>query len=273
MSSYPVPPPTYTTPQLKPYTDETPLIDVESASEASPLLVSGSIANQIEVNGIPDDFKYGTTVSDSAPQIRKAFVRKVYSILMIQIFATIIIAGTVSQSSQAIDWVMNHLWALFVPAILALVNLILLQWKRHLHPLNLVLLSTFTLLEAYVVGIAVAHYDNQIILQALGITLAVFLALTVFTFQSKYDFAGWGPFLLSAIIVFITTSFVHLLVAPFTHTTDVVITVCGCLVFSAFIVYDTYNVNKRLSPDEFIAGAVSLYLDFLNLFLRILRLQ
>jgi len=36
-------------------------------------------------------------------------------------------------------------------------------------------------------------------------------------------------------------------------------------------VYDTYIITKRLSPDEYIMGAISLYLDFINLFLSILR--
>lgn len=36
-------------------------------------------------------------------------------------------------------------------------------------------------------------------------------------------------------------------------------------------VYDTYTITKRLSPDEYIMGAISLYLDFINLFLSILR--
>ncbi|KAJ7064659.1 UPF0005-domain-containing protein [Mycena amicta] len=270
MSSYPVPPPTYAA-QTKAPTEDTPL--VETASETSPLLVGGSMANQIQVDEwVPDDFKYGTTVSDSAPQIRKAFIRKVYTILMIQILTTIAVAGALSQSSTAIDWVMNHLWAFFVPLIGTIVNLVFLQWKRHSHPLNLVLLSTFTLMEAYILGIAVAHYDNHIILQALAITFAVFLALTIFTFQSKYDFTGMAPYMLSSLVVLVTASCVHMLVSPFNRTSEVVITVAGCLIFGAFIVFDTYGINKRLSPDEFILGAISLYLDFINLFLRILRL-
>ncbi|KAF7318726.1 hypothetical protein HMN09_00384700 [Mycena chlorophos] len=282
-ASYPVPPPIYTdepTPTKPAKTQETPLVDIgeeprasTSTGEGSPLLVGSSIANQVEVDDVPDDFKYGTTVAESAPQIRKAFVRKVYAILLVQIFTTIAIAGTVSQSKQLIDWVMNNLWAIFVPLIATLPLLILLQWKRHVHPLNLFLLAAFTLTESYVMGVAVAHYDNHIILQALGITFAVFLSLSAFTFQSKYDFSSAAPYALSSLVVLITASFIHILVAPFDRTTDVLITVTGCLIFGAFIVYDTHAINKRLSPDEFISGAISLYLDFVNLFLRILRLS
>ena len=48
---------------------------------------------------------------------------------------------------------------------------------------------------------------------------------------------------------------------PFSRTMDLVFAIGGCLLFSGYIVYDTYNINKRLSPDEYIMGAISLYLE------------
>jgi FtsH-binding integral membrane protein len=82
-----------------------------------------------------------------------------------------------------------------------------LYWKRHNHPLNLILLSVFTLLEAFTIGIVTAFYPNKVVLQALSvilvsvlcidadvagrlITLAIFTGLTLFTFQSKVGFSG-----------------------------------------------------------------------------------
>ena len=49
---------------------------------------------------------------------------------------------------------------------------------------------------------------------------------------------------------------------PFSRTTDLVFAIGGCLLFSGYIVYDTYIINKRLSPDEYIMGAISLYLEY-----------
>ena len=59
---------------------------------------------------------------------------------------------------------------------------------------------------------------------------------------------------------------------PFGRTMDLVYAIGGTLLFSGYVVYDTYLINSRLSPDEYILGAISLYLDFLNLFISILRL-
>ncbi|KAF8210446.1 inhibitor of apoptosis-promoting Bax1-domain-containing protein [Mycena galopus ATCC 62051] len=268
MSNYPVPPPSYgTAPPAKPR-DEAyePLL-----SSAGPSHQAGNIFDQPDVDDVPDDFKYGTTVSDSSPEIRNAFVRKVYTILLCQIFATVLVGGGLHLTPGVVGWVQTHVWSFYLPLFGTLVNLGLLYWKRHTHPWNFVLLSTFTLLEAFTLGIVVAFYDNVLVLQALLITLGVFIGLTLFTFQSKYDFEGLGPWLFGGLIALCMTGFVGIII-PFNQTMDLIYAIGGCLLFSGYIVYDTYLINAKLSPDEYIMGAISLYLDFINLFLSILRL-
>ena len=49
---------------------------------------------------------------------------------------------------------------------------------------------------------------------------------------------------------------------PFSRTLDLVYAAGGTLLFSGYVVYDTYMINKRLSPDEYIMGAISLYLEY-----------
>jgi FtsH-binding integral membrane protein len=63
-----------------------------------------------------------------------------------------------------------------------LVNLGLLYWKRHNHPWNLLLLSTFTVMEAFTLGVVVAFYDNIIVMQALS---ANPIAITPFCVSHK----------------------------------------------------------------------------------------
>ncbi|KAI0687895.1 inhibitor of apoptosis-promoting Bax1-domain-containing protein [Cytidiella melzeri] len=258
-TNYTQPPPVYTGPSKAKPDEEAaqPLL-----SPAGPS--SGGYYDQPEAGDIPDDFKYGTCVYDSAPEIRNAFVRKVYTILFCQILATCVVAGTLSQSKSAIFWVQTHTWAFLVPLFGTLVNLGILYWKRHSHPLNLILLSTFTLLEAFTLGVTVAFFDNVIVLQALLITLGVFIGLTLFTFQSKYDFTGMGPWLFGGLIAMVMTGFVQMII-PFGRTMDFFFAIGGTLLFSGYVVYDTYIITKKLSPDEYIMGAISLYLDFINL--------
>ncbi len=48
---------------------------------------------------------------------------------------------------------------------------------------------------------------------------------------------------------------------PFSRTVDLIYAICGTLLFSGYIIYDTHVITKRLSPDEYIMGAISLYLE------------
>ncbi|KAH8119028.1 UPF0005-domain-containing protein [Phellopilus nigrolimitatus] len=271
MSNYSTPPPSYQPNKSYSSTDEAaqPLL---GSPRAGPSAGTGGNAIYDQPDGdIPDDFKYGVSVSESSPEIRNAFVRKIYSILFCQILATCIFGGGISQSPSAIFWVQTHIWAFYVPMFGTLVTLGLLYWKRHSVPANYILLSIFTLFEAFTLGVVMAFYDNDVILQALIITLGVFTGLTLFTFQSKYDFSGLGPWLFGALLALLMTGLVGIFI-PFGKTMDLIYAIGGCLIFSGYIVYDTYMISNKLSPDEFILGAISLYLDFINLFINILRL-
>lgn len=46
----------------------------------------------------------------------------------------------------------------------------------------------------------------------------------------------------------------------------------GAVLFCGFILFDTHLIMHRLSPEEYVLASVSLYLDFINLFLYILRI-
>lgn len=273
MSNYPQPPPSYSSPKSA-YgsTEDTrePLLGGRWSPQPGSSS-GGGIHNQPRPGDIPDDFKYGVTVDGSSVDVRNAFVRKVYTILFVQILATTIVGGVLSQSPSAVLWVQANPWSYYTPMFGVFINLGLLYWKRHQHPLNLILLSTFTLLEAFTLGILCAYFDNTIVLQALLITLGVFFGLTIFTFQSKYDFSGMGPWLFGGLIALCMTGFVGIFI-PFSKTIDLLYAIGGTILFSGYIVFDTYMINSRLSPDEYIMAAISLYLDFLNLFLSILRL-
>jgi hypothetical protein len=271
MSNYPQAPPGYQpapqSPQKYP--------QYGAANSSDPLLgeTHGQSSGGVRASDdsdLPDDFKYGVTVSESAPEIQQAFVRKVYSILFAQLLGTCIV-GWLASSERSVAWVQTHQWAIFIPLFGSLINLGLLYWKRHSHPTNYLLLASFTLLESWSLGLIVSYYDNVIVLQALLITVGVFLGLTLFTLQSKYDFSGMGPFLFGGLLVLMMTGIVGIFI-PFGQTMDLIYACGGCLIFSGYIVFDTYIITKRLSPDEFIMGAVSLYLDFINLFISILRL-
>jgi FtsH-binding integral membrane protein len=118
--------------------------------------------DQAADDDLPDDFKVGVTVIDCDVEIRVAFIRKVYSILFVQLLATSLVALAMSLPA-AIEFTHANPWTMWVPMLGSLVALFGVYWKRHEHPLNLVLLGLFTLLEAVMIGSVTSYYESRIV--------------------------------------------------------------------------------------------------------------
>ncbi|TIA84490.1 hypothetical protein E3P94_00273 [Wallemia ichthyophaga] len=220
--------------------------------------------SQMPDGDLPDDFKYGATISECVREVRMASVRKIYTILTLQLLATFATGFWVSYSQSMQTFILKHPNTLFVPIIGSFVTLGLTYWQRHKVPANFALLSSFTACEALAIGAVISTFENKtIVLQALLCTAIVFIGLTAFTFQSKYDFSGLAPILSVGIFGMIGFGLVGLFV-PFSSTVSLVYGIIGVALFSLYVVYDTHQIFNRLSPDEYILASISLYLDFLN---------
>lgn len=167
-------------------------------------------------------------------------------------------------------WTFQHPGWFFGAVGVSIVSMIATFWKATSSPLNVIFLTLFTVFEAITIGWAMPMYDSDTILKAFILTTIVFLGLTLFTFQTKYDVSSWYPFLAVTLIVFCFVTAAQM-IFPFSSAADLALGVVGCLLFSAYIIFDTHRLLHRLHPDQWVLAAVSLYLDFLNLFIQILR--
>ncbi|WFD26506.1 hypothetical protein MNAN1_001489 [Malassezia nana] len=217
-----------------------------------------------------DDFKVGVTVEQSAPEIRAMFVRKVYSVLFCQILGSAVVASAL-HATAASSWIQTHTWSMLLATVGSFVSLGLVYWKRHTHPTNLLMLSLFTAFESLTLGAVISFVDQSVVLKAFFITTFLFLGLTLFTLQSEYDFSSLGAWLYWALFILVGTGLVQLFF-PYNHMFEILYSAGGCAVFSGYIVYDTWLLQRHLSPDDWVLANVSLYLDVVNLFLSVLRL-
>ena len=144
---------------------------------------------------------------------------------------------------------------------------------KNQHPLNAQLLFVWTLMEAYTVGVVCASYtaagQGRIVVEALILTLSVFAVLTLYTFQSKRDWSFLGAGLYSGLWLLIFWGLFSWFVPALAGG---LYSLFGALLFSGYIIFDTWQITERLGYDDHILAAVTLYLDILNLFLFILRL-
>ncbi|PVV01163.1 hypothetical protein BB560_004429 [Smittium megazygosporum] len=233
-------------------------------SETTAISVSGD-------DGTENIFKVDDFVSESSLSVRMAFVRKVYSILTIEIFATIAWILLLQNKPSMQIWFFQNQWLIIVSFLSAIISLIILLFKSKSFPSNFILLSVFVSSESIVLGYVTSTYSQIVVLQALLITLGIFIALTVFTMQSNYDFSDLGPMLIFGLWGLILVGIVQIFV-PFSSSLEFVICIFGVLIFCGLIVYDTFLIMKKLTPEEYILASVTLYLDFINLFMYILRL-
>lgn len=189
----------------------------------------------------------------------------------VQLLATAIMSSISFFSDSYRTWIQSNVWVMFVSLFGALGLMLVTFWKRKSYPTNLLFLSGFTLLEAYAISVVTSFYESRIVLQALILTLGLFVGLTLFACQTKYDFTNWMPYLFGALWFLILFGFVAMFV-PHSSTLELVYGGLGALIFSGYILVDTQLIMRHYHVEEEIAASISLYLDVLNLFLSILRI-
>ncbi|KAL0278241.1 UNVERIFIED_CONTAM: hypothetical protein PYX00_000112 [Menopon gallinae] len=219
---------------------------------------------------IVNDFAYKNNVANAPIEIRMGFLRKVYSLLALQLTLTVVFCATCMFSNTVQFFIRNNQWLVIVGFFASIGVLIALHVKRRHHPTNLFLLAAFTIIQSYTLSVITTYYDQIIVLEALFLTLAVQIGLTLFTLQSKRDFSKLGAGLFAGICILLVGEIIHIFVGG--SGFEFALSLGGAFLFSLFIVYDTHMIMHHLSPEEYILATINLYLDIINLFLHILRI-
>ncbi|KAG8389305.1 hypothetical protein BUALT_Bualt02G0215600 [Buddleja alternifolia] len=204
-------------------------------------------------------------------ELRWSFIRKIYTIVSIQLLLTIAVASvvvTVHPISHFFTATSAGLALYILLIITPFIVLCPLSYYYQRHPLNYFLLGIFTLALAFAVGLTCAYTSGKVILEAVILTAAVVVSLTLYTFWAAkrgHDFNFLGPFLFGAIIVLMLFGMIQIFF-PLGKISVMIYGCLGAIIFCGYIIYDTDNLIKRYTYDQYIWAAVILYLDVLNLF-------
>ncbi len=171
-----------------------------------------------------------------------------------------------------------------------------LKWVVMLAPLGFVLFLSFRVqkmsvgaaqisfwLFAAVMGLSLSSifliFTGQSITQIFFITAAAFGGLSLWGYTTKKDLSGWGSFLIMGVVGIIIAALVNLFLQS--GALQFAISVIGVLVFAGLTAYDTQRIkdgylmvrhDTAMVAKSAIMGALSLYLDFINMFLFLLQL-
>jgi len=224
----------------------------------------------------------GQSFSDKA--VRRAFMKKVYGILSVQLAFTVgcivFFMFYVSGHGGGQRFVRENIVLLYVSLGITLVVLfpmVCVRSLRRTFPINFILLAVFTIAESICLGMVSSLYSTESVVIAAGITALIVFFLTIFAFQTKIDFTMFRGIMGCVLFVFIIAGLVMLFV-PISRTTDIIYGAIGALIFSVYLVIDTQMMmggdhKFAISPEEYIFAAIALYLDIINIFLYILRIM
>ena len=133
-----------------------------------------------------------------------------------------------------------------------------------------------------VMGLSLSHiflsYTGTSITRVFFITAGTFAAMSLYGYTTKRSLTGWGPILFMGLIGIIIASIVNIFLQS--SAMGFVISIVGVLVFVGLTAYDTQKIRNMYSElddaemhgKKAIMGALTLYLDFINLFIMLLHL-
>lgn len=214
--------------------------------------------------------------------IRHAFIRKVYLILAAQLVVTFSVVAVFTFVEPVKKFVINYpaiYWASLVIYFVVYCILVCCKEARRRFPWNLILLGVFTVALSYMSGTISSYYETKAVFIAMIITAIICVAVTIFCFQTKVDFTSCGGLLcilavLLTIIGIVTAIVLSFQYVPWLHMLYAAI---GALVYTLFLVYNTQlligNREQSISPEEYVYGALSLYIDIVHIFLFILQVS
>jgi len=219
-----------------------------------------------------DPSEYTGGLSDAS--VRNGFLRKVYSLLTIQLVITGGFCALFSFTPALITFSMDYWWLIYVMLIPVIVLLVALMCNSKKYPLNLILLFSFTICESFLLGLLCGNLADNIggwaIMGCFITTAGVFVIITIFVFVTKKDFSFLLVFLIAGIFIVGLAFFVWWIVSLATYNVNqwavFGISIAGALVMCGWILYDTSKIVLHYSPDMYIDAVVALYLDFINLF-------
>lgn len=211
------------------------------------------------------------------------FMSRVYFWMMVGLIITGIVAYEVASTPRVVQYLFSNTFLIIGLIILQLAAVITLS--AAINRMNFLVAGTIYVLYTALTGLTFSSiflvYTQQSISQVFFITAFAFTGLSVFGFVTKKDLGPVGSFCMTGLFGLIGFIVIGMIFPSImTNAVSLTISTLGVLIFSGLTAYDTQKIKSYNSPDasaedlkkRSIHGALTLYLDFINLFLSLLRL-
>ncbi|NWI23926.1 LFG2 protein, partial [Sula dactylatra] len=156
--------------------------------------------------GYPGDTEMLTTFSWDDRNVRRVFIRKVYAILMVQLLVTVVIVAFFTFCEPVKGYIQTHAawyWASYAVFFVTYLILACCSGPRWVWSETGAFSSSFMFFVVYsLLPFAfLLYYNTKSVLLCLGITALVCLSVTIFSFQTKFDFTSYQGVLFVMLMV------------------------------------------------------------------------
>ena len=208
-----------------------------------------------------------------------SFLTKMYSLMILAVLVsaatafltTTVFASAIANMSQAVYWII-----IFVPIVLCMT----ISFKAAKNPtLGIVLLLILSAVYGFEFAFIAGAFTSASIAGAFLSAAGVFAAMAVFGSVTKRDLSNWGSYLGAALIGFLVAWLVNAFFIR-SGAATFIFSCIGVLIFTGLTAYDAHNAKKifmtyggQVSDTGLaVMGALSMYLDFINIFMFLLQI-
>jgi len=214
-------------------------------------------------------------------ELQSEFIRRVYNWMGIGLATTAIVALFTASSQAMLQFIFGTPMVFFglIIAELGLVIALSAAINRLQASTAALMFFVYSALNGLTISAIFLAYTQASIASTFFITAGTFGAMSIYGYSTKRNLTSWGSFLFMGLIGIILASVVNI----FLHSESIywLVTIGGVIVFVGLTAYDTQKI-KEMAYQGFadseteskgaVIGALRLYLDFINLFLLLLRL-
>lgn len=225
-----------------------------------------------------------TTAKLSFQQVKEEqsnFIARVYGWMALALVITGAVAMSVASSPELLNIILGNNFVLYGILISQLVCVVYLSSVIHKisAQMAIIIFIGYAILTGLSFSSIFLAFTSESIASTFLVTAGTFAIMSIYGYYTKTDLTKIGNLALMALIGLIIASVVNMFLGS--ETFYWISTYAGILIFVALTAYDTQKVkdlnvigNEGTDEDkkEAIIGALTLYLDFINLFLYILRI-
>jgi uncharacterized protein len=209
----------------------------------------------------------------------QSIMRQVYIWMSFGMLITAFVAY-VTANTSLVNLALNPVVLLVaVIAELGMVLGISFGLKRISSGVAATLFFVYAALNGFTLSIVLLAFTIGSVFLAFAATGALFVAMSIIGYTTKVDLTKMGTYLMMGVIGLVIAMLINLFVSS--SLLDMLISLVGVLIFTALTAYDTQRIGRMAAQMSMngegeikfgIIGALKLYLDFINMFLFILRL-